>query len=288
MLSVAAMWGGTFIAARLISRSVEPFLAATLRFTIASLVLLWILHREEGGFRALSRAQWLRLFVLGVFGVFGYNALFLIGTRYVEAARAALIVTINPAFIAIAAAIFLGEKLSLRRALGVSLCILGAMTAITRGNPFLLFTQGFSWPEFLLLLCPVCWTVYTIVGRPMLEQLTPLAVTSWSHFTGFLLSLPTALTMDGSIAVIPLEAWTSLLFLAVFGSALAFVWFYRSVKLIGTARTATFISFSPLFAMVWGRLLLGEPISPSIAAAAALVTGGVLLTNWPATTTAKR
>jgi drug/metabolite transporter (DMT)-like permease len=97
LILTAFLWGGTFIAGKMIAHSVQPVCAAFLRFAIATLFLLMLTVRIHGRIPALGRRQILPVLLLGLTGVFAYNILFLTGLKYIHAGRAALIVATNPA-----------------------------------------------------------------------------------------------------------------------------------------------------------------------------------------------
>ena len=96
LMLMALCWGGTFVAGRMMAPFIGPFSGAFLRFALASLVLVGLTYRREGGLPRLEGRQWLRAFVLGLSGVFAYNVLFLAGLQTVGAARASLIIATNP------------------------------------------------------------------------------------------------------------------------------------------------------------------------------------------------
>lgn len=115
LLLMAFFWGGTFIAGRFLAGRITPFPAAFLRFTMASMVLVLLtLHKHRGWPRILP-GQWLPLLLLGLSGVFAYNAFFFKGLELITAGRAAVIVANNPVLIAVFASLLLGEKLGLLR-----------------------------------------------------------------------------------------------------------------------------------------------------------------------------
>ena len=70
----------------------------------------------------------------------------------------------------------------------------------------------------------------------------------------------------------------------MFGTAIAFVWFYDGVKALGPARTAVFINLVPVAAVTLGVLLLGEPLELSMLTGGALVILGVFIINRPVAT----
>ena len=75
--------------------------------------------------------------------------------------------------------------------------------------------------------------------------------------------------------------WSSIAYLAVFGTALAFVWYYRGVHSIGAARAAQFINLVPVSGVFFGAVLLHEPLTASLLTGGTLVLGGLWLTNRP-------
>ena len=76
-----------------------------------------------------------------------------------------------------------------------------------------------------------------------------------------------------------LQAWASLVFLAVFGTVVGFLWYYQAIKEIGAVRSGVFINFVPIFAMLFGLLFLGEPLTSTLLQGGALVITGAWITN---------
>ena len=75
------------------------------------------------------------------------------------------------------------------------------------------------------------------------------------------------------------EAWASILYLSVFGTVVGFLWYYQSINEIGAVRSGVFINFVPIFAMLFGLLLLGEPLTATLLQGGALVLAGAWITN---------
>ena len=73
----------------------------------------------------------------------------------------------------------------------------------------------------------------------------------------------------------------ALAYMGIFGTAIAFVWFYDGVITIGPARSMVFVNLVPLFAIAFAMLLLGETLELSMVAGAALVIAGVFIINRP-------
>ncbi|MDT8420137.1 MAG: DMT family transporter [Desulfuromonadales bacterium] len=160
------------------------------------------------------------------------------------------------------------------------------MLVISDGQLALLFskmTEG----ELVLLGCVLCWSLYSVIGRRVMGTLTPLVAVTWSAVIGAILLAPFALAEGVVPAALDYgaKAWCGLLYLAVFGTVVAFFWYYQSIREIGAVRAGVFINFVPLFALLFGFLLLGEPLTAGLVKGGVLVILGAWITNnnglWP-------
>jgi len=282
LLLTAVFWGGTFIAGRQVSQHLGPFSIAFLRFAVASVFLLGLVRIREGRLSLPSKSQIIPLILLGMTGIFAYNVLFFKGLRLIEASRASLIVATCPAFIAVASSVFLKERLSLTRVAGIPLSVLGAIVVISRGHVSQLVTGGVGRGELFILGCVLSWVAYSLIGKVVMQRLSPLASVSYSSLIGAAaLFVPAALVDDlaSNVWQASLIDWTSIVYLAVFGTVIGFVWFYEGVKAVGPTRAGLFINFVPISAVILAFLILQEPVTWSLAVGAALVLSGVYLTN---------
>lgn len=280
LMATMAFWGGTFVAGRLLAGEVPPFHAAFLRFAIAALILLLVLYRTEGRFPALDRSQLGSVVLLGLTGVLGYNVAFFTGLQTVSAGRAGLIIALNPVGIALLSALFGGEPLRMVRTIGVVISVAGAMLVISNGNLSIL-ASGAGTGELMLLGCVLCWALYSVIGRRAMRGLSPLTAVTYSALAGTLFLAPVAVAqgvLTGIRSYGP-AAWASLIYLAVLGTVVGFLWYYQSINEIGAVRSGVFINFVPLFAMLFGLLLLGEPLTPTLLQGGALVIAGAWITN---------
>jgi drug/metabolite transporter (DMT)-like permease len=284
LLFVAAFWGGTFIAGRVLAQAVPLLTAATGRFAIAVALLLAVAWKREGGLPRLDRSQLLATLGLGVTGIFLYNVCFFGALSRMPAGRTALFIALNPIVVALASALLLRERLGRTRWLGIALAFLGAAVVITRSSPLsALYDLGQSvGVGELLMLGGICaWAAYTLIGRVALRGLTPIAATTWSAIWGLALlalaAVPELTSLDA--ARFTWKVWLSMAYLGVFGTVLGFVWFNEGVKAIGPSRTAIFNNLVPVFGVVFAALLLGEPVLASMVVGGVLALAGVMLTN---------
>jgi drug/metabolite transporter (DMT)-like permease len=149
------------------------------------------------------------------------------------------------------------------------------------GNPLALLHGSVGVGEWLIIGCVICWTVYTFIGRQATKTLSPLAATLYASLIGALLLATTALIQGGSsIAEWSLPVWSSVLFLAIGGTALGFTWFADGVKRLGAAKASAFVNLVPVFAVLQAAFLLDERLGLPVLGGGLLVIAGVWLTTY--------
>lgn len=276
-------WGGTFIAAKPVSQELDPYTAAFSRFLMASLVLSALVINQEGRIPGLKGRQIMAVVLLGLTGIFSYNVLFFSALQTAEAGRAALIIASNPVFIALFSALLFRERIRPLRAGGILLSIMGAMIVISHGDMEMILQGGLGQSDIYLLGCVFSWVAYTLIGKRVMMGLDPLAAVAYSCIAGTLLLLFPALGegMAGGLFAVSPVALISLVYLALFGTVLAFVWFYRGVHEIGAVRAGLFINLVPVSAVTLGVLILGEEPGISLLIGGGMILIGLLLTNRP-------
>ncbi|MHA6575310.1 DMT family transporter [Pseudomonas yamanorum] len=286
LAAVTMIWGGTFVAGRYLAAGLDPLLAATLRFVLASLALLVFMAVARLRLVRPTSAQLGQLTVLGFFGIFFYNLCFFYGLHYINASRASLIVALNPAVIGLASWLLFKERLGSLKLLGIALCLSGAGLVIVSRNPQLLQGTADAWVGDLLIFgCVVGWGVYSLFSRGLNQSLGPLQTVTWSILLGTLmLTITTLLTGQLTVAAvssIDLPQLLSLLYLGVLGSALAYIGYYDGLRRIGATRAGVFIALNPLTAVICGALLLGEQLTAPMLLGGAVILLGIYLCNKP-------
>ena len=283
LLLTAFFWGGTFVAGRILKENVGPFSAAFLRFAVAAGLLLVIVRKREGRLPGMVRSQWLPVLLLGLTGVFAYNAFFFKGLQLISAGRAALVIALNPVLIALFSAWFYGEKLSPVKITGILTSVTGAMVVISRGSLGGILRGGVGFGELMIFGCVLSWVAYSLIGKTVMQTLSPLVATAYAAFFGMLfLAIPAWVEgLPGDLLRYNLPEWTAIVYLGVCGTVIGFVWYYEGIRQIGPLRAALFINFVPVSAITLAYFILAEPITLSLLIGACLVITGVYLTNRP-------
>jgi len=277
----AIFWGGTFIAGKMLADNVGPFSAAFLRFLVASAFLVPLTWRMEGRLPKVSRDKIIPIALLGLTGVFSYNALFFKGLQLIDASRASIIIANNPIFITIFSALIFKETLTPLKTAGVLISVTGAVVVISKGDLSIIFSGGIGWGELFIFGCVASWVTYSLIGKSVMSNLSPLASVSYSAVIGAALLLGPAIAegMAADISHYQIKDWMSIVYLGVFGTVLGFVWYYQGIRSIGPMKASLFINFVPISAIIMAHFILHEPITPSLAIGTVFVCTGVYLTT---------
>jgi len=283
LVAVPAIWGGTFVAGKHVVAVLSPMMGSFARYVVACVALLVAAFVLESGLPKLSRKQWIATFVLGTLGVFAYNLFFMAALERLPGSRAALIIALNPVITIAISAVALKEHLTARRWLGVAIALFGVWIVISHGDIASLASAGIGAGELFMFGAVTSWALYTIIGRKVLGGLTPLAATNYAALWGTLLLAGAAAPEFGSISMKEFDGTLigSLLYLGICGTALAFVWYYTSVKKLGTAVTSIFNNLVPVFGVAISVLVLGEPLLASMLIGGAIAIVGVMMVSRP-------
>jgi drug/metabolite transporter (DMT)-like permease len=284
LVLVALFWGGTVIAGQVLAQNMPVMVAAFGRFLVACLLLVLVAFRLEGGLPRLTAPQMLVTAASGLTGIFLYNAFFLSALARIPAGRAALVVSLNPVVVAVAAWLLFRERLGAKGWLGIVVAFAGAAVVITRGDVATAFRdigQSVGPGETFMFLAVLSWAAYTLCSRVAARTLSPIAATTWASLWGLLfLSFGAASDLGGvDWRSWGWTVWTSFLYLGVLGTVVAFLWYYQGIRVIGPSRAAVFINLVPAFGVLLSAVLLGEPILISMIVGGLLSMLGVSMTN---------
>jgi drug/metabolite transporter (DMT)-like permease len=281
LVAVPAIWGGTFVAGKIVVAVFSPLMGAFARYTVACVALLVAALVLEGGLPRLSRKQVFSTGLLGLLGVFVYNLFFLGALQRLPASRAAVIIALNPAITIAISSLVLHERLNARRWAGVALALLGVWIVLSHGDLAGITSAGFGMGELFMFGAVISWALYTIIGRKVLVGLSPLAATNYAALWGTLMLGVAAAPQFGQLRVEQFD-WrivVSLLYLGVLGTAVAFVWYYISIKRLGASIASIFNNLVPVFGVLTGVLLLGESLQASMLIGGAIAIAGVMMVS---------
>jgi drug/metabolite transporter (DMT)-like permease len=273
-LAVIVIWGISFSATRAAVQEIPPLTLAFLRFLVASALLAPIVRRKYGVVR-LPRRERLLVMAMGLNGVTLAFVFENVGLRYTTASHGALLISLTP-LVSAAAEVLLGRSRPSLKTLGGLVAALAGVVLIV-GSP--LAGGATLLGDALILANVVSWVVYSFLTERLTDRLPNLVITTKAIIFGTIALAPLAaieLWREGMGVPGP-TAVVAVFYLGIFCSALAYVWWNRTLSVVGVTVTNSLIYCIPLVGVAAGVLMLGEPLTWWVAGGGVLIIGGVAL-----------
>lgn len=269
----------TYLVAAATMKELLPLEVAYLRFVLAGAVYAGIFLAS--GRPLLPPSQRIpRVVILSMVGLVFNQGLFLSGLALSSPTHAAILYALTPAVVLLQSRMFLGERVSLPKMLGIALAFVGVA--------LVLFEKGFQAAtealvgDLLILGAVISWATYTVLTRPMARECGSLQTTGWVLMAGGLLSLPFGpLVMRGPQAwgAISAGAWFGIAFLVLATSVIAYLLWGYALGRLEAAKVAVFTNLQPVATALLSWIILGEGISIPAAIGGLLVIVGVTSTQ---------
>ncbi len=276
-LLLGFIWGSTWLFIKLGLEDLPPFLFAGQRFFIAAAFLWAILGMRRVRLPKASR-DWVVMVTTGLLTFSVDYGLIYWGENHIPAGLTSILFWTLPLFVLLLAHVFLPSERMTRWNLGGILVGLVGVTLIFSkqlqfSNPLVF------WGSVAVLGAALAAAISSVLVRRFAQHLDPMILTTIQMTVGCIPLVALGLSLEGS----PVHfhwtamAWTSLLYMAVIGSALAFVLLYWLLKQVGPVRTGLIIPFTTVVAVLLGVIVLGEAFTWRTGVGGALVLVGLLV-----------
>jgi drug/metabolite transporter (DMT)-like permease len=275
-------WGSAFAGIRAGLHSYSPVHLALLRFLSASAALGVIAVFRGIRLPALRDVPLIGL--LGLLGFSFYNIALNTGEMTIAAGPAALLIQTLPIWTALAAIIFLRERLRPMGWAGIAVSFAGAvLIALGKGSGF-----AIGWGAGLILLASISASAYNILQKSMLSRYGPLELTTHAIWAGTILLLPFSAGLVGQVRAAPIGDTLAVVYLGVGPAALAYVTWAVVLSRLPASRASSMLFIVPVVAFLVGWAWLGETPTLIDVAGGVLAMGGVALVNTLGRDTARR
>jgi len=273
LMLMTLIWGINVIVAKAAFAIFTPFEFNALRFAIAG-VLVVLVARRYGRVRP-ARADWPRLGLLALLGITIYQVAFIQGLALTKAGNASLIMGTGTIYTALLSHLRGHERVRGRAAAGILMSTFGLVSVVLGSGAEVGFGAGLK-GDLLMLFATICWSVYTVGNKPLVDRYGSIAATAWTVAIGavplVLLGAPEVLRHD--LGAVPLGGWAALAYSSLGALVIAFFIWYRGVEKIGATRTAVYSNFQPVIVLLIAWPLLQEtPTLWQVAGAGGIFTG---------------
>ena len=159
--------------------------------------------------------------------------------------------------------IFLKEKLSLRTITGFFLATIGVVLVATKGDIRSIINGKFGASgDILILISALNWAIFSVLSRPILKRFSAIKVTFYVLFFGWLLTSVQFVVGRHWVEFnqLSIDGWTSIVFLGVFCSALAYIFYNDGLKALPASKVGAFLYLEPFIATIAAAIVLSESI----------------------------
>jgi len=278
LLLMVVIWAVNFSLIKYAVQYIPPLAFTGLRVGISAALLLAIAVRRRRAWP--QRRDMLALIMLGVIGNGIYQILFVEGLSRTKVGNAALIIAASPAFIAVVSRMRGIERLRRKTLAGVALSVCG-VGLVVLGSAHSDHSNATLFGTLLVFCGVLCWTMFTVLLQPLATRVDPIQLSALTMTGGTLpliLVSPRAIAELNWASVGPL-AWGCLFYASVISMVIAYLFWYRGLRVIGPTRTAVFGNLQPVVAIGVAWLFLGELPTVWQGVGTAAILGGLFLTR---------
>ncbi len=278
LLSLAALWGASFLFMRIGAGEFGPVALAGLRVLGAALFLLPLLALR--GQLADLRVAWRPIAVVGVSNSALPFVLFAYATLSITGGLASIFNAAAPLFGALVAWLWLNEQLNRSRIAGLSVGLLGVLgLAWSNVNADAGFKPGGSgWAIVACLAATLLYGFSANYTKRHLNGVAPLAVAAGSQsFAALFLIVPVLVWWPSQAP--SLRAWSALGVLAIVCTGVAYILFFRLIAQLGASKAITVTFLIPAFGVAWGAWFLDEKVTGAMLLGCATIVLGTALAS---------
>ena len=286
LLLTSFLWGGNFVVGKSLVGHASPMTLTTLRWGIATIVLLPIVWWKEKKILPPRKAI-LPLFMMGVTGVVLFNLFQFMALEKTSATNVGLISTLNTISIALFSSLFLKERLNFLQIFSMIISFFGVILVLSKGDMNLLFSMKLNLGDLWMVIAVCIWGIYSVCSRWATKHISPMMSTLYSGIFGLLVVIPFNLT-DFTLVKINGSFIFSILYTGIISTVLCMLFWNIGVQKIGATSAGIFLNFNPIFTAILAFFLLNEKMTwVQVLGSIIVILGSFLFTHFKTNGTSK-
>ena len=280
LVMMAVIWGANFTVVKFATQSLAPLAFNSARVLLAAIALAVLAF--AGARTRPSGRDVLVLLGLGVIGNGFYQLLFVEGVARTRPGDASLVIAAAPAFIALLGRLTGVERISARGAVGVALSIAGVAFVVVGAPQAASGTmQSTFLGNALVVGGALCWAVYTILLKPYTHTVDGIQLSAVTMVGGALIlagfGLPDVLRTDwGAVDGL---TWAAIGYSGLAALVIAYLFWYRGVRVLGPTRTAMYSNLQPVIALLVAWMAFGDRPGIVQITGVVIITAGLVMTR---------
>lgn len=274
----ALFWGGNAVAGRLAVGQISPMALTCLRWVIVVSILLPLLGRQLFSEWGKLRPRLRSILLMGALGFTAFNGLFYAAAYHTSAVNLTIFQGAIPVLVLLGSILFFRTGVRGLQVVGMVVTMVGVGVVAVKGDIAILRTMALNIGDVWMLIACVLYAGYTLGlrNRPKVPAFVFFAALATVAFFTSVPLLAVEIATDHVQWPTP-RGVLVLLYVGLFPSLIAQIFFMRGVELIGPARAGLFVNLVPVFGALLAVMVLGEPFAIYHAIGLALVLGGIWL-----------
>ena len=284
LLGMVVVWAANPAGIKWALRYMDPLVFNSLRFLLATMfpVTLALLNKEK--LRPLP-GDWWRILGLGLIGHGFYQFLFIMAINNTLAGNVVLILSINPAFVAVFSALFGYERIRVYTWIGVLLSLAGVSLVVLGSGEELHFGSRLL-GDAIMLAVTVMWALYTVLSQPLLKRYSAVKLNALTMPVGatvlLLAATPALVGTTPQWTVVPASVWLVMALSGLLAVSASYIIWYKGIQKLGSSRTSVYSNLVPVLGAVISAVFLGESLGWQFWAGMVLVLAGVTTARFGA------
>ena len=267
------------IAKGLMPNIIEPYGFIVLRVGGAA-ILFWLIsifYRSE----KIDKKDWPRIIACACFGMVINMLMFFKGLSLSTPINSSVVITISPVLLLILSAIFLKERITLRKSIGIGLGLAGALVLILFGLKIQPNAPNIPLGNLLFIINATSYSIYLIIVKPLVAKYSSITLMKLFFLFAIIINLP--IGYSEFVAVdwfnLPFDAIWKLAFVVVVTTFLTYLFNIYALKQLSPSTIGAFIYLQPVLAVLFAVLVGADTLTPLRILAAALIFLGVYLSS---------
>jgi drug/metabolite transporter (DMT)-like permease len=280
MLIMVVVWAFAFPLIKIGLEELSFINLTIMRFFIVCLILPFLLIFGKKRISKLQKKDILPIFLLGFFGVMVYHLGLNYGEQFISPAAASLIIATIPVQIVILAIIFLKEKITPIKTLGVIIAMSGVVVISIWGKAESSLKVEYIFGAIAVLIAALMGALYTVSGKKLLERYTGLSLTIYAMLLGSLGLIPFLnYSIIEQVSNMSINTWFAVIFLGVFSTIVGYVIWYVALENRTASEISIFLYAIPVFSTIFSYILFRDEITFMFVFGGILVITGLAIVN---------
>lgn len=280
LLAANIIYGVNYVIAKAIMPDqIKPLALVAVR-SISAAGLFWLtslfMPKEK-----VSRKDLFFLAFCSLFGVVTNQVLFLVGLNYTSPVNSSIIVSTNPIFAFILAAIILKENITFLKGIGLSIGLTGVLLLILENGTPDISSRTFL-GDIFTLVNTISWAFYTVIVKRMLEKYHPVTVMKWTFFFGMFITVSLGFPQwrNTDWSGITVSGWLGIGFVVLFATYIGYLLISFGLRRLSPTIVSTYTYLNPVIAAYLATIIGQDRIDLNMVLSAVLIFTGVFVVSW--------